>query len=69
MARFATPKCKAPDPDGRGTCDVPMQPLGERHPSFGPNYRPGGWVFLCRRCGAVRFIEEEHLCKHVERTR
>lgn len=44
-----------------------MMPLGERHPSFGPNYRPGGWVFQCRRCGAVRYIEEEKVARYTEK--
>lgn len=69
MARFNTPRCAAPDLDGRGTCDVPMVALGERHPSFGPNYRPGVWVFECRRCGAVRAIDEQKVPQYLERTR
>lgn len=71
MARFAPPKCQAPDPDdGRsGQCGVVMRPLGERHPSFGPNYKPGVWVFECGRCGSVRAIEEERVHEMTERTR
>ena len=69
MARYANPRCAAPDPDGRGSCDVTMRPLGERHPSFGPNYKPGGWVFECPRCSAVRFLEEEKLGRYAERIR
>lgn len=69
MARYRIPVCKAPDQDGRGTCDVTMTPLGERHPSFGPNYRPGVHVFLCPKCGAVRAIEDERLGRYLERTR
>jgi hypothetical protein len=69
MARYRNPICQAPDMDGRGTCDVTMTPLGERHPSFGPNYHPGGWVFLCPKCSAVRFIEDEKVNRYLERVR
>ena len=69
MARFQEPLCQAPDELDRGTCDVRMRALGERHPSFGPNYKPGGWVFQCPKCGSVRFIEEERLQRYLVRTR
>jgi hypothetical protein len=69
MPRYKEPICKAPDPDGRGTCDVRMRAMGERHPSFGPNYRPGVHVFECPRCGAVRAIEDERVGQYLERTR
>lgn len=68
MPRFQEPICKAPDPNG-GTCDVKTVALGERHPSFGPNFKPGGWVFQCPKCGSVRFIEEERLGQYLTRTR
>lgn len=69
MARYTEPICKAPDLEGRGTCDVRMKPMGERHPSFGPSYKPGCHVFLCPKCGAVRAIEEERLGQYLVRTR
>lgn len=47
-------------------CNVTMKPLGERHPSFGPNYKPGGWVFLCPRCGAVRFVGDDQAARLTE---
>lgn len=66
MPRYHSPACVAPDPDDRktGQCGVVMKPLGERHPSFGPNYRPGGTVFECPRCGSVRFIEDERAARY-----
>lgn len=69
MARYKEPICKAPDDDGRGTCDVKMNFLQERHPSFGPNYKPGCHVFLCPKCGSVRAIEEQRIGRYLERTR
>ena len=69
MARYEEPICKAPDVDGRGTCDVRMRTMGERHPSFGPNYVPGCHVFLCPKCGSVRAIEEKRLGQYLVRTR
>lgn len=71
MARYREPKCAAPDiEDSRtGVCGVRMIALGERHPSFGPNWRPGMWVFLCPRCGAVRAIDDEKTHHYLERTR
>lgn len=68
MARYQEPICKAPDPAG-GTCDVKMTVLGERHPSFGPNYMPGCHIFLCPKCGAARAIEDERLARYLVRTR
>ena len=69
MARYEPPLCKGPDLDGRGTCDIRMRPLGERHPSFGPNYRPGVHVFECPKCGSVRAIEDERVGRYLVRTR
>lgn len=71
MPRYDLPRCEAPDPDDRktGKCGVSMRVLGERHPSFGPNYRPGGTVFECSRCGAVRFIEDQRVDRYMTKTR
>lgn len=69
MARYQPPICKAPDLDGRGTCDVRMTPLGERHPSFGPNYKPGGWVFSCPKCSSVRYLDEVTMDRYTVKTR
>ena len=57
MPKFHLPKCVTEFPDG-SVCNRDMKPLGERHPSFGPNYRPGFWVFRCEYCAAVRAIED-----------
>lgn len=43
-----------------------MRPLGERHPAFGPNYQPGGWVFECGYCGAIRYLDEAHATRATE---
>lgn len=69
MPRYRPPRCLAPDPDDRrtGACGVEMRLLGERHPSFGPNYRPGCHVFVCPRCGAVRAIDDAAVDRYVER--
>jgi hypothetical protein len=68
--RFQEPLCMAEDVESwRGVCGVKMTPLGERHPSFGPNFKPGVWVFQCPRCGSVRAIEDEKLSTYLERTR
>lgn len=68
MPRFRTPTCVAPDPDDRktGRCGVLMTILGERHESFGPNWRPGHTVFVCPRCAAIRAISEETAERYVE---
>ena len=62
--RYEEPRCVAPDETGR-PCGVRMQALGERDPSFGPNWRPGCWIFRCKRCGAMRAIEREKLGRYV----
>ncbi len=68
--RFKEPNCVAPDPDDpRGVCGVQMRALGERHPSFDSNFKPGHWVFQCPRCEAVRAIEDARLAVYLERTR
>lgn len=75
--RYQLPKCQGEiqeygqRPDGtRGEvwnrCNTPMQALGERHPSFGPNYRPGAWVFRCPRCGAIRAIDDTKTGRYAE---
>jgi hypothetical protein len=66
MPRYAPPRCQNRDPD-ETPCAVTMKPLGERHPSFGPNYRRGGWVFQCPRCEAIRFIGDDVVHRYVER--
>lgn len=69
MPRYHPPRCQAPDPEDQrtGRCGVEMRHLSERHPSFGPSYRPGCHVFLCPRCGAVRALEDTKLDRYVAR--
>lgn len=50
-------------------CGVEMRVMSERHPSFGPNWKPGHWVFLCPRCEAIRAVSDEHLDRYAERYR
>lgn len=68
MPRYEPPRCQNIDPDDT-PCGVRMKPLGERHPSFGPNYRPGQHVFQCPRCEAVRAIDDDKLGRYLARTR
>jgi hypothetical protein len=69
MPRYQAPRCQAPlDGDADRICGHAMRPLGEREPSFGPNWRPGHWVFLCPYCGAVRAISDEHAGRYAGRT-
>ena len=69
MPRYQNPRCQAPDPDDgkSGLCGVEMRPAGERHPSFGPNYRPGVHVFTCPRCGSVRALDDAKLDRYAVR--
>jgi len=46
-----------------------MKHMGERHPSFGPNFRPGVHVFICPRCEAVRALDDQTLDRYTERIR
>ena len=66
--RYRPPRCQAPLPgtDDR-QCGHEMRPLGERHPAFGPGFKPGGWVFECPYCGAARFIESLKAGRYTER--
>lgn len=68
MPQYRTPRCVALDDDDR-ECGVEMKVLGERHPSFGPSYRPGHVVMQCQRCGAVRAISLETPEKYAARVR
>lgn len=56
--RLRAPRCQGLVDEDR-PCGHDMSPLAERDPSFGPNYRPGVWVFRCNYCGAIRAIERE----------
>ena len=62
--RYEEPRCQATDEDGT-VCGVRMTAMGERDPSFGPNWRPGHWVFRCRRCAAIRALSTEQLGRYV----
>lgn len=65
MPKFRTPRCEAPTESG-GRCGHDMRALGERDPSFGPNWQPGHWVFLCPYCGAVRAIDSRDAGRYTE---
>jgi hypothetical protein len=70
MARYREPDCVAPDPERGGRpCGTTMKLIGERHPAFGPNARPGHFVFQCPRCDAVRALSADTLDRYVTRTR
>lgn len=69
MPRYTPPRCQNVDLEDGRLCAVEMKPLGERHPLFGPNWKPGGWVFQCPRCEALRFIDEQRLDRYLVRTR
>jgi len=62
--RCEPPLCSATDDDGQ-PCRARMQALGERDPSFGPNWRPGCYVFRCKRCGSLRAIDKQIIGKYV----
>ncbi|MDR7543635.1 MAG: hypothetical protein QN120_05225 [Armatimonadota bacterium] len=64
--KYEPPTCVALTPDDR-PCNHPMTPLGERDPAFGPNWRPGCWVFRCTYCGAFRAIEKTRLDQYLRR--
>jgi hypothetical protein len=66
MPQRKPPRCQAPHEEHGRPCGHEMRPLQERHPSFGPNYRPGGWVFTCPYCSAVRFIADEQAAAQTE---
>lgn len=68
MPQLRPPLCRATLETGF-QCGVAMKPVGERHPSFGPNYKPGGWVFECPYCGAVRYLDDQHADRQMERYR
>lgn len=67
MSRLHEPNCVAEELGTGLICGRPMDVLGERDPSFGPNYRPGSVVFRCRRCGAIRAIDKLMLERYLER--
>ncbi len=68
MPRYEPPKCTNVDPDGI-PCGVTMHHLAERHPSFGPNWRPGVHIFQCPRCEAVRAIDDLRLGRYLTHIR
>jgi hypothetical protein len=72
MAKYSIPRCVAEYPDSRGNyrvCNEDMRAMGEREPSFGPNWRPGTWVFQCKYCGSVRAIDAENAGRYAEKIR
>ena len=68
MSRLRPPTCMAPLEGTDRRCGHEMRPLAERDPSFGPNWRPGHTVFLCKYCGAVRAISMETPERYAART-
>jgi hypothetical protein len=69
MARYEEPRCQAIDRETEAVCGVRMKVLGERDPSFGPNWRPGHYVFKCPRCGSVRALDAANLDRYATRTK
>ena len=65
MARYHEPGCVAVDSDTGKECGTRMRALGERDPLFGPSWKPGCWVFVCKRCGAMRAIDKRSLGRYV----
>ena len=66
MPRYKNLRCVSELPEGI-LCGHEMTPLEERHPAFGPNWKPGCWVFRCNYCAAIRAIETEKVERYAER--
>lgn len=56
--RYRVPRCVTILPESGAECGHEMKPLRETDPSFGPNYRPGCWVFRCPYCGGIRAVDK-----------
>lgn len=65
--KYRPPLCRAPHVETGRPCGLEMKPMGERHPSFGPNYRPGHWIFQCPRCESVRVVSDENVDRYAQR--
>jgi len=67
VPKYHAPACQAVEIETDRVCGTPMVPLQEREPSFGPNWKPGHWVFRCPRCAAVRALSTEHIDRYAAR--
>lgn len=64
--RYAEPNCVAIEMGTDLICGRPMKLLAERDPSYGPNWKPGHFVFRCQRCGSIRSLSKEMIDRYVE---
>jgi hypothetical protein len=63
--RYLLPRCMTILPSGN-ECRREMRPLREADPSFGPNYKPGVWVFRCGYCGGMRAVDKTLLGRYFQ---